>query len=126
MRHGHCLCGAVGFEWDGPPNWVGHCHCESCRRATGSPLTSFVGVPDSTWRWTGTAPARFASSPGVERLFCPTCGAPIAYRAERFPGETHFHLALVDDPAGLTPTAHFHWKERVRWLAHAEDGLARE
>ena len=41
-----CLCGAVSFEFSGAENWRAHCHCESCRRNTSSPFTTWFGVPN--------------------------------------------------------------------------------
>lgn len=119
---GHCLCGACRFSCTAAPLWQGHCHCESCRRATASPFTSFFGVADGAWRWTGTEPASYASSPGVMRMFCPTCGSPMAFRADRFPGEIHFYAATLDDPTPYQPTRHYHAGERLPWV-HLTDGL---
>ena len=42
---GHCLCRAIAFSFEGAPNWTLHCHCESCRRATSSPMATWVSVP---------------------------------------------------------------------------------
>lgn len=120
VRRGHCLCGAVRFEYAGPENWRAHCHCESCRRQTASPMTTFMGVPDGAWSWTGAAPAVYASSPGVRRMFCATCGAPVAYAADRFPGEIHFYAALLEDAARFEPRGHVHWDEKLPWLAIAD------
>jgi hypothetical protein len=33
---GHCLCGAVRFEVEGPIRGVGMCHCSKCRRVSGT------------------------------------------------------------------------------------------
>ena len=43
---GRCLCGAVEFEFEGKPNWVAYCHCESCRRNTSSPTTTCNRLQD--------------------------------------------------------------------------------
>ena len=43
MREGRCLCGAVRFTADGPPKWTGYCHCQSCRRHTGAPVSAYAG-----------------------------------------------------------------------------------
>ena len=119
-RKGRCLCGAVAYEYDGPENWIGHCHCESCRRNCSAPFTTFVGVPNAAWRFIGIEPAAYASSPGVRRLFCPKCGTPVAYSAEKFPDETHFYLAALEDASGLAPAFHVFAGEQVPWVELAD------
>ena len=121
VRRGHCLCGAVRFEYSGPENWRAHCHCESCRRQTASPFTTFMGVPNGAWRWTGLEPATYASSPGVRRRFCPRCGAPVAFEADRFPDEIHFFASLLEDAADFAPSVHVHWDERLPWAPVVDD-----
>ncbi len=118
---GHCLCGATSFAYDGAPRFMAHCHCESCRRATASPFTSFLGVPDGHWRWTGQAPATYASSPGVTRSFCATCGSQMAYRADSFPDEIHFYAATLTDQTAFVPTVHVHSDEMVPWISLSDD-----
>lgn len=121
---GRCLCGAVTYRCDAPPLWQMHCHCESCRRATGAAFASFFGVADGTWAWTGVAPATFSSSPGVTRQFCPTCGSPMGYRADRFPAEQHFYAGSLDNPTCYQPSAHVHFAEHLAW-ANPHDTLPR-
>jgi hypothetical protein len=113
---GHCLCGAVTFEMEGPHNWIGHCHCDSCRRGAGAPLVTFIGHPNGRWRWTGKTPARYVSSPGNYRDFCATCGSSVAYRSDRYPDEIHFHAALLDDPGAIAPDRIYHADERLPWM----------
>ena len=125
-RQGRCLCGAVRYRFDPARiRWQGHCHCESCRRNCAAPMTSYFGVLDDGWRWTGSAPRSYAHSDHAQRLFCGTCGTPMAYRSTRHPGEIHFYAASLDDPETYAPTAHFHWSERVSWL-HLADDLPRK
>ena len=120
---GRCLCGAVRYSCDATPLWQVHCHCESCRRATSSPMTSFLAMADGHWCWTGAEPAQFASSPGVTRMFCSRCGSPMAYRNDvDCPGAMHFYAASLDDPARFRPTAHDFRQEHLPWL-HLSDGL---
>jgi len=122
---GRCLCGAVTYRCEALPLWQSHCHCESCRRATASPFTSFLGVGNGTWAWTGETPASYNSSPGTWRDFCPHCGTQMAYRSMRWPDEMHFYAATLDDPAAYQPTAHSHSAERLPWI-HLSDGLPLE
>ena len=121
---GHCLCGATRFRCIAEPLWQSHCHCESCRRACASAFTSFFGVAHGAWAWTGAAPKTYASSPGVWRDFCATCGSQMAYRSDRYPGEIHFYAALLEDPSIYAPTEHVHSDEMLPWL-HLADGLPR-
>ncbi len=121
---GGCLCGAIGFVATGAPLWVAHCHCQSCRRSAGSPFATFIGFPTDRVAFTAGTPATYASSPGVRRSFCGDCGTPIAYEADRFPGEIHLYVCTLADPAAVTPTAHVYAGERLAWL-HLKDGLPR-
>jgi len=121
---GRCLCGSVRFAFDGPPRWVVHCHCESCRRQCSAPYTTFVGVADGAWRWTGDEPGLYRSSQGVRRRFCTTCGTPMAYEADHWPGEIHFYAASLDDPNAVQPTGHVFFHERLAWV-HLSDTLPR-
>ena len=120
-NEGHCLCGAVRFAFDGEASWRSHCHCESCRRQTASPFTTFFGIPDGRWRWTGETPAAHASSPGVTRRFCRRCGTPVSFESERCPGEIHFYAALLVDHAGFEPECHDFWGERVSWVEPCDE-----
>lgn len=121
QKRGRCLCGEVSFEYTGPENWRGHCHCESCRRNTSSPFTTFFGVPKIAYRFTGKQPSVYRSSPGVRRLFCANCGTPMAYESDRYPDEIHFYAASLADPAGFVPEFHVHWAEKVPWVTLADD-----
>jgi hypothetical protein len=53
VTKGRCLCGRVSFEYQGPEIWRDHCHCESCGRNTSSPFTTWFGVSNSAYRFTG-------------------------------------------------------------------------
>src|SRR5581483_8622448 len=61
---GHCLCGRTHYRAKGDPAWSCYCHCESCRRATGAPVTAYAGFPITNFTFEGEAPGRYESSPG--------------------------------------------------------------
>ncbi|MEM9097149.1 MAG: GFA family protein [Pseudomonadota bacterium] len=121
---GRCLCGSVTFRFSGTPLWQAHCHCESCRKSCSAPVTSFLGVRDGDWEWTGEAPQVYERSPGVRRYFCARCGSQMAYAADKFPGEIHFYAASLDDVDAYAPTFHVFAGEAVPWL-HFQDDLPR-
>jgi hypothetical protein len=121
---GHCLCGAVKFRMNADPLWVSYCHCQSCRRHTGSAAATFAGFAENTVSFTEGMPKQFESSPEVWRSFCGQCGSPISYRAARFPGEVHFYIGAMDRPEQYVPQAHVHYGERVPWF-NTKDELPR-
>jgi hypothetical protein len=118
---GRCLCGAIRYEFRGAPEWVVHCHCDSCRRQVSSPLATFVGVLKANFRLTAGAPKSYASSPGVSRSFCPACGSPIAYETARLPDEIHLFHGTLDDPHRFVPTAHVFTEEQLSWFEMHDD-----
>ena len=123
-RNGGCLCGAVRYRADGPPKWVAHCHCQSCRRQTGGAFATYAGFAADRFEFTQGAASARESSPGVTRRFCDACGTPLTYESERWPGEVHIHLGTLDDPGALSPQAHVYTDEQLPWL-HLADNLPR-
>ncbi len=120
-RTGHCLCSAVTYQIQGPETWACHCHCASCRRQTASPVTTFLGIPMDRFEWTGQQPKTYASSPGVNRSFCGTCGTPMAFRAARYENEIHLYAATLAHPEFFEPTFHVHYNEHLPWLVLDDD-----
>ena len=43
---GNCLCGKVNYKCYVEPKYIFNCHCEDCRRATGSVFGTNLFVPE--------------------------------------------------------------------------------
>ena len=121
---GWCLCGNLQFELQGQPLWVAHCHCESCRRSTGSAVATFVGCKKEQLAYTRGKRKFYASSPGVQRGFCADCGTPMTYEADRYPDEVHLYVSTLDNPGAYRPQVHVFFAQRVPWM-DLEDDLPR-
>jgi len=121
MATGRCLCGAIQYEYAGQPTLVAHCHCESCRRQTSSPMTTFVLVPKAALQFTRGEVKEFASSPGVWRSFCARCGSPIYYRTDRRPDVIDLYAGTLSDPSALAPQCHVHAEEQLPWFEVLDD-----
>ena len=121
---GHCHCGAVRRQSDAAPVWSCYCHCADCRRNCAAPVTAFLGLPHGAVCWTATAPRIYRSSPKVERLFCGTCGTPMAYRHADDRVTLHLYIATLADPAAVAPRYHVFDTERLPWLV-IDDTLPR-
>ncbi len=119
---GRCFCQAVSFEIDAPVLACVNCHCESCRRQCSAPMTTYVGVMDAQWCWTGETPKVYQSSVGVERTFCERCGSPISFRSQKLSDTMHFYLAALDNPEAFEPRAHVAHDEKLCWV-NTDDSL---
>jgi hypothetical protein len=125
IRHtGGCRCGAVRFETNADPHHVSYCHCTDCRKATGAPVSAFVGFMAENVLVRGDTLRSFDNGP-VTRSFCATCGTPIAYTDSRIGDRVYFMLGAMDMPALYRPTVHAYVREQLPFL-HMPDGLPRE
>lgn len=118
---GHCLCGNVRFTVRGTVKGAGHCHCESCRRAASSPVTSFFTVPRADAVLAGESLRFYVSSPGVRRGFCGQCGSPMSFETDRRPDDIDLYVASLDNGQSVSISEHWHWDERVDWLNISDD-----
>lgn len=125
---GACLCGAVTVQARLPTLWVAHCHCSMCRRAHGAGFVTWAGFPAAACT-IGDSDGELVwhlSSPGAERGFCGRCGSSLFFRSERWPGELHIALGVLDTPLDRDPQAHVFWSSHVAWSGVADDGLPRK
>ncbi len=98
------MCGAVSFVAEAVPMTFGICHCEMCRRWTGSALLG-VSVPSDKVTWSGREHiASLQSSEWAERAWCSKCGTGLYYRVtekNKWFGATEIPIGLFDDPNGF-------------------------
>ncbi|MFZ5617232.1 MAG: GFA family protein [Pseudomonadota bacterium] len=113
---GGCHCKRVRFRANAAPKFASRCHCDSCRRTTGGAYSTWVGFDAGAVEWTGEAPVFYASSMGVKRGFCPSCGTPVSYESDKWPGERHFLIGVFDDPRAFTPTGDYLKEEALAWV----------
>ena len=113
---GRCLCGRTMFKFDPDAvRWTCNCYCESCRRATGAPVSTFISVSNTGCRWLGTRPAAYESSPGITRRFCGNCGTSLSYERADKPDETHFYAVNLIDPSAVAVDFEYAKGERLHW-----------
>jgi hypothetical protein len=120
---GGCRCGAVRFSSTADPHHVSYCHCADCRRASGAPVSAFVGFMRGKVEIIGSTLTSFENGP-VTRSFCGTCGSPIAYVDARIGDHIYFMLGAMDMPAHYEPALHAHVREQLPCVL-MPDGLPR-
>ena len=118
---GHCLCKATSWSFTGGVTWACYCHCDDCRRNCGAPVVGWLGVPLQNFEWTGVPPKTFESSPGVFRHFCGSCGAPVGFEADHYPGGMHLYAASLENPEDFEPTFHVNYHSKLSWLTLDDD-----
>ena len=114
---GGCLCGAIRYRASGSAYGITHCHCRTCRRASGAPFVTWAGFDRDKFAFTRGQPASHASSPNVLRAFCATCGTALTYQRADVPGSIDVTLGSMDDPEALKPEDHTWTESRLSWLA---------
>lgn len=124
-RQGGCMCGAVRFTATEVPATFGACHCEMCRRWTGSALLA-ISVPEASIRWEGEAQIRtLQSSDWAERCWCGRCGSILYFRFTSGPrsqdGTIDLSIGLFDNPDGLEFSSEIFIDHKTDAFAYAGD-----
>jgi len=123
---GGCLCGAVRYMCTVEPMMAGHCHCEDCRRSSGSGHSSHMLVPEASVTLSGptTAYERAADSGNmVSRHFCPTCGAAVFSTNASMPGMMFLRVSSLDDLEAFKPQMHVYASRAASWDKPTPGGL---
>ena len=116
---GGCNCGRVRYALEGEPLRVGLCHCETCRKFTGSAFSHYGVWPKAAAAISGEL-ACWEVRAGGDR-FCPRCGASLFTWTEG-EDEIEVKLGTLDDPpSGLKPDYELWTVRREDWLAPVED-----
>ncbi len=98
---GKCHCGAVRYTISGPMRQVVECHCESCRRITGS-LWHATGAKRDHVKIEDTdgALSWYRSSEQIHRGFCGRCGSSLFFSRDGADTIT-ITAGTLDQPTGL-------------------------
>jgi hypothetical protein len=114
---GSCSCGAVRFEVAGDFEQFYLCHCEHCRKDTGSAHAANLFSSTATLQWLrGEDQVRVFNLPATRHshCFCATCGSALP--------NMQMNGTLLKVPAGsldsqvrIRPDAHIFCASRAGW-----------
>ena len=118
---GRCLCGDIRYEYRGAPLKILHCHCESCRRHTSSPVATFVCVDRASFRFTQGTPVAYQSSPHViaHALRPLRLADDLSSRRAERPGRSSTSARSTIRPRWRR-TYHVHAEEQLPWFEIAD------
>lgn len=121
---GSCLCGAVQYEISGEPTKFYHCHCQRCRKATGTGHASNLLVKPGSIKWLkGEELIKGYKVPEAIRFtnrFCSVCGG----RVPRHVKETDFIVipaGSLDSEPPIQPQARIFWDSRANWSCSGDE-----
>jgi hypothetical protein len=120
---GSCLCGKITYtvSANNLPEKMFFCHCNRCRKGTGSVHGANIFFNDAELNWeTGETDKVHYQIPETRhaRNFCKLCGSPVPLTLGK--GNVMVPAGSLDIADKLNPTAHIQCKYRAEW----EDAMA--
>lgn len=103
---GQCLCGSVSYKGDTDVKMVINCHCDDCRKATGSVYGTLLFVAENDIDISGeTSEYKHTSDSGnvLTKIFCPKCGSQVFGRNSIREGVMVIRAGTVDQKDLVQP-----------------------
>ena len=120
MKAGSCLCGAVKYEVHGPLRPVIACHCEQCRKQTGTYMSATAAadgdlkvIEDRGLKW-------YRSSDTARRGFCGECGSVLFWQ-HNDEDDISISMGAFDAPTGTRLARHIFVAHKGDYYEIADD-----
>jgi hypothetical protein len=119
IRNAQCSCGAVKVRCAGEPLSVSICHCQECKRRTGSAfgIAAFFNAGDVQIEGKSSSYTRPSES-GFEVAFhfCHACGSTVYWFPKRLPDLIAVASGAFGDTDFPVPTQSVYEWARCSWL----------
>ena len=121
MTKGSCLCGAVQFEIEATSGPFELCHCNRCRKVSGSAFMAGLAVPHDSFRWKTSTDSIVVyeapllnEPPAYRTAFCKTCGSPTP-DPESTSEVVEIPAGLLSGDPGIAPDKHIFVELKAPW-----------
>ncbi len=122
---GGCLCGAIRYEVTSDPVRVACCHCDDCRRATGSAFATNVFVKAEDLVVLKGAPHSFQhkvdSGNVLTKEFCADCGSQLFGGSVRSPEIRSVKVGTIDDARFVRPEIEVFTSRKLPFIRLLDD-----
>ena len=114
---GRCLCGAVRYVILERIAHIFRCHCQNCRKATGSAYALVAVIAKQAFRLSDGADQLrvYRSSPQAQRYFCGQCGSPIYAIKDSSPEVYRIRIGLIDEDIEEVCNTHIFVADKANW-----------
>jgi hypothetical protein len=119
---GSCLCGTVRFKVEGAFDSFYLCHCQHCKKDTGSAHAANLFSQSAKLSWQSGADAVTTFTlPGTRhsRSFCKFCGSALPNTQSA--GVLIVPAGSLDTDVSILPTAHIFSSSKANWEKASEE-----
>ena len=113
---GSCLCGSVNYKSNSVPLVIQNCHCDQCRKATGSVYLTNLFIKEENFEITGEVNNyTHLSDAGnnMTKYFCPKCGSQVFGKNSGRPGIITIRAGTVNEKDIIKPIRNLFLKSKV-------------
>ncbi|WP_050757135.1 GFA family protein [Cyanobium sp. PCC 7001] len=116
---GSCLCGKVKFFIAAELEEFYFCHCQQCRKLSGTAFASNILAKPSPIVWrSGSELIRRFDYPGERsftRVFCGNCGSALPFLNKRM-SSLIIPAGSLDSEVSILPDKNIFWDDKAPWL----------
>jgi hypothetical protein len=117
---GGCLCGSVRYKSDVEPVFEVVCHCQTCRKNSGSAFSFNIAVPQDSLEVEGDTLRTYEDRSGASgqpflRKFCGECGSHVYSHGPAYGALAFIKAGTLDDASWVNPTMHIWCSEKLDW-----------
>lgn len=115
---GQCLCGGVKYKINAPPVRTSQCHCDDCRKSTGTghSANAFFNRSDVEIEGETSSYASITDTGStITRHFCPVCGSRLFGRSSVVTDIISITAGTMDDSSWFRPDAIVYNKRKPEW-----------
>lgn len=120
---GSCLCGGIRYEIHGEIGEIIQCHCQRCRKASGTAYTTNAPVKVSEFKIIQGEHLlkKFQSSATIQRCFCGECSSAIMSIRTETPDYYRLRIGTLDTPIHHKPAMHIFVADKAEWDTICDD-----
>jgi len=115
---GQCLCGQVKYTCSAKPLKMIQCHCEDCKKTSGTGHVSFAFFKENDVEIKGESSSYGSltdSGSTITRYFCPTCGSRLFGKNSRSESVIGVAAGTLEDSSWFKPDLIVYNKRKQDW-----------